>query len=512
MAARIPSDLIEMLKQQRVIPFIGSGVSAGVGLPDWDTLLRAIAAEVQGAPPYDQIHRFCQGDNLQIAEYLFLKFDKSIGPLRHRMAMLLNKHEPVIGSTPHVELVNLNPQQIYTTNYDEILEKTFGALGEPYAVVALPKHIALADRSKTQIVKYHGDLRYDSTLVLTESSYYSRLEFESPMDLKFRSDLLGRSVLFIGYSFRDVNIRIIWFKLMEMMRDVPEQDRPSSFIVRFERNEVLEELYRAVGIKTICLDPNGSAKNPADRTKLLGRFMLDLSLQSSDDAVMPGSDRRMYLSTGMISSVQEELASSRMRFSFNGRATGLLRHASNRRIPSELAPTLGEAFRVMGKSPRGVEAVPWALKYMDEGHFSPGAAYVVVRGLLQESGRKHVLSHSGLSWEKVWSLKLSPAECESLIKTLRAELNQHGMGMVDHDLAYAADLVKRIETGMLVAEPSADLMAQAAEALAAVELVYGSVKNLTVSSDSPPNLDDLIEEISAAIPDEDWLEPYDPSR
>ena len=124
-----------------------------------------------------------------------------------------------ISSTPHVELINLNPQQIYTTNYDEVIEQTYRRLEHPYSFVALPKHIAGSNKGKTQVVKYHGDLRYDQSLVLTESSYYNRLEFESPMDLKFRSDLLGQSVLFIGYSFRDINIRIIWFKLMEMMRD-----------------------------------------------------------------------------------------------------------------------------------------------------------------------------------------------------------------------------------------------------------------------------------------------------
>src|SRR5205085_5246238 len=139
------------------------------------------------------------------------------------------------------------------TNVDYLVETTFRELRLPYDTVALPKQVALARDQKTQIVKYHGDLRHEATLVLTESSYYSRLDFESPMDLKFRSDLLGRSVLFMGYSFSDINIRIIWFKLMEMMRDVPEADRPSSCIVRFERNPVLEELYQGVGIKTLCL-------------------------------------------------------------------------------------------------------------------------------------------------------------------------------------------------------------------------------------------------------------------
>ena len=64
------------------------------------------------------------------------------------------------------------------------------------------------------------------------------------MDLKIRADLLGRSVLFMGYSFRDINIRVIWFKLMEMMKDIPEEDRQPSYLVRLEPNPVLEVLDR----------------------------------------------------------------------------------------------------------------------------------------------------------------------------------------------------------------------------------------------------------------------------
>lgn len=202
MAFTLPDDLMEQLKERRVIPFIGAGFSAALGLPDWSTLLREVSKELDLKKDFDEIERCCQGDYLQIAEYLFLKCDRSVGPIRHVMSRVLQATATKL-STAHIELVNLNAPQIYTTNYDEEIEKTFRRLLQPYASVALPKHIAGADRTKTQIVKYHGDLRFDATLVLTESSYYNRLEFESPLDLKFRSDLLGRSVLFIGYSFRE---------------------------------------------------------------------------------------------------------------------------------------------------------------------------------------------------------------------------------------------------------------------------------------------------------------------
>lgn len=162
------------------------------------------------------------------------------------MTNALTASSSVVSSTPHVELLNLGAPQVYTTNFDDLIERTYRELHQPMEVVALSRDVATAAGKHTEVVKYYGDLRYDNTLVLTESSYYTRLDFESPMDLKFRSDLLGKSVLFIGYGFSDINIRVIWFKLMQMMRDVPKEDRSPSYIVRLEPNPVLEALFADV--------------------------------------------------------------------------------------------------------------------------------------------------------------------------------------------------------------------------------------------------------------------------
>jgi hypothetical protein len=274
-----------------------SGLSAGLGLPDWDALLAELAADIDGALSFEELKSFTNNDPLQIAEYLLLKCDGRIGAIRHIIERNMSATRHAVKSAPHVELVNLKASQIYTTNYDDLIEQTFRSVGLPYSLVALPKDVAMAESDKTQVVKYHGDLRHESTLVLTESSYYSRLDFESPMDLKFRSDLLGRSVLFMGYSFRDINIRIIWFKLMEMMKDIPAADRRASYIVRLDHNPVLEALYEAVGLHTIVLDPDGKASTTADRADILGEFLFELSLYA------PKGYSPSFVSTGLAANI-----------------------------------------------------------------------------------------------------------------------------------------------------------------------------------------------------------------
>ncbi len=344
-----------MLAERRVIPFLGAGFSAALHLPGWDETLSRLCSELEDAMTYEDLRRMCNNDLLQMAEYLYLRADRSIGPIRHRLSLDLQAAESPVTSTAHVELVNLAAPQIYTTNYDELIERTFRDLHQPVDVVALPKHVALANTRKTQVVKYHGDLRYDSTLVLTESSYYTRLDFESPMDLKFRSDLLGRSVLFMGYSFRDINIRIIWFKLMQMMKDIPSADRPRSYIVRFEKNPVLETLYESVGLRTIVLDPKGDAHTDEDRNKIFGQLMLELALRTSSSGRV-SEQKPAFISGGLIEAISDELTPESKTRRVLGRAFGagrlttLIGALSERTIPAALAaqipPVLHQIVRV----------------------------------------------------------------------------------------------------------------------------------------------------------------------
>lgn len=294
--SRVPVALAEATERNLLIPFVGAGMSATVGLPRWSELLARVAESLPSDIAYEALEKMCANDPLRVAEYLFLVAGKEIGPIRHRISQELALVGDPSASSPHVELVNLGARRIYTTNYDDVIERVLAGLGEPYTVVATVRHVAKSDGRTVEIVKYHGDLQWENTLVLTESSYYDRLNFESPLDIKFRSDLLGNSVLFLGYGFGDLNIRIIWHRLMAMMHGVDPEERPRSFIVRLERNPAREALDKAVGITTITLDDDGEP--PATR---LASFLLELSRSASSGGTIPGSETAMHMSGAFLS-------------------------------------------------------------------------------------------------------------------------------------------------------------------------------------------------------------------
>jgi hypothetical protein len=162
-----------------------------------------------------------RGTDLQILEYFRIK-RKNFAPLINWMVRLLAAPDAALAaSLLHRRLVELELCKIfYTTNYDEFLEQAFRASGRAVRVVATEEDIGF-EVSESQIVKYHGDLNNPDAMVMSEADYYKRMRLDGPMDLKLRSDLLGRAVLFIGYSFRDINIAYLFQIVNEMFKGLP---------------------------------------------------------------------------------------------------------------------------------------------------------------------------------------------------------------------------------------------------------------------------------------------------
>jgi hypothetical protein len=509
---QLPGELVSMVRERRIIPFVGAGFSSGLGVPGWEGTLSLLADQTEGSLPAAELLRYTGGDLLQAAEYLFLKCDRHIGPIRHALEQAVGGVHSSVLSSVHVELVNLGAPQVYTTNYDDLLESTYRLLGLPFTTVVLPKDVALADTERTQIVKYHGDLRHESTLVLTESSYYKRLDFESPMDLKFRSDLLGRSVLFMGYSFRDVNIRVIWFKLMEMMRDIPEADRRPSYIVRTEPNPVLEDLYHAVGLKTIVLQDGSDELRAEERTRLLGEFLMRLGEEASPQTI-PGQGSPRFLSTAALADARDQLVTFAERFPkgrlgtqpfFEPIHAGL--GAVDRLVRYRVPPGLGQdAMDVINNalslglvSPSGEAGIAQILR-----RFGPSneVTRYVVRLLMSPGGhlsqRHLLLGDDTIDWGTVWAGVIPQEDVEALGSRFRDELNYFLSEGYDEDLAFVIDAAKRVVLGQIFASQveGAKGIDRLKKLLGEVSKIIPGVPEYDPDPAGPPHVDVLVEQI-----------------
>ena len=240
--------LLSAYQKGNVILFVGAGVSMNLGLPSWSQLISHIAEDLG----YDPDIYNTLGDSLALAEYYRIKKGR-IGPLRSWMDR--NWHSDNIDLTKskvHEHIAKANFPIIYTTNYDRWIEKSLEHYGKSYTKIASVADIAEINKDNTQVIKFHGDFDDDKSIVLDESSYFERLEFESPLDIKFRSDVLGKSVLFIGYSLSDINIRFLFYKLSKLWKEnTAGGAQPKSYIFSPRPNPVQEAILDQWGISII---------------------------------------------------------------------------------------------------------------------------------------------------------------------------------------------------------------------------------------------------------------------
>jgi hypothetical protein len=222
-----PPELRRLYHQGRVIPFIGAGASMAVSWthdgtsirgPSWAELVEQ-GAELLGAEA--DLLRY-RGTDLQILEYLKSKFG-TIQPLINWLHQRMQAPEAALRASPlHNALCELTKSKLfYTTNYDNFLERSLRLAGRETTAIA-SEHDLSNSGSGTQVVKFHGDFDRPDSMVLSESDYERRMRLEHELDLKLRSDILGRVLLFIGYSFRDQNVAYLFRLVTDRFKSLPQ--------------------------------------------------------------------------------------------------------------------------------------------------------------------------------------------------------------------------------------------------------------------------------------------------
>lgn len=242
------SDIVDQMVEKKLVLFLGAGVSAAAaGLPSWRKLVEEMGQELN----YDKEVFLSSKDYLMLAE--FFKLKKGIKAFTELMKRKWQVDDEILrNNSIYSNIRKLNLPIIYTTNFDNCFERNQD-LDDAYpkyeTVYDLDSFIKRDDKLG-RYMKFHGDIDHENTIVVSEEQYYERMDFSSFMDICLQADIMGRSVLFLGYSLSDINIKLLLYRIRRTVKDhqkIPESyifvDKPDDI-----RSLVLEE---TKGIKMV---------------------------------------------------------------------------------------------------------------------------------------------------------------------------------------------------------------------------------------------------------------------
>jgi hypothetical protein len=258
-----PRELRDRYQDGRVLPFIGAGASMSVSWknengeevrgPSWGEMVNQ-AASLLGFADVELAR--VRGTDQQILEYFRIKHGNQIAKLTNWLSKLMDPPDDVLIDSPlHDELSKLDKSRLlYTTNYDNFVERAFRLKNIDTHVSAIEMQLGLGNYER-EVIKFHGDLDHPGQIVLTESDYEQRLRFSTPMDFRLRSDLLGRVILFIGYSFRDPNVSYLFRLFCDEFYEKGEGLRGTrAYIVVPDPSEFERALFAQRRIEVIGID------------------------------------------------------------------------------------------------------------------------------------------------------------------------------------------------------------------------------------------------------------------
>lgn len=246
----IPCDIVDSVKNGRCILFLGA---------------MAAAAEPPAGSPFDYAARLPSGktlstllakrcgytddddDNLQRVSLFFQCKENNS---RHSLIKALEDiiAESKVEPSPAMHMLAALPFRIIiTTNYDKLFEDALygaktsnGESKRPIVTVydpdrnGPPEPVPLDPlEAKPILLKLHGDIDKPNSIVITEEDYITFIHRMAnphfhPIHEKIRSRMMEWPILFVGYSLRDYNLRLL-FKTLRW--HVDPANYPLSFSV-----------------------------------------------------------------------------------------------------------------------------------------------------------------------------------------------------------------------------------------------------------------------------------------
>jgi hypothetical protein len=220
------SEIAERLWSGHASLMVGAGFSknADKKSPSWNDLGNSFYEKLYGKVPTEKDDGFYM-DVLKLAETVEAYFE------RKTLDDILHSNIPdkeIVPSEIHEILVQLPWTDIFTTNYDTLLERAAEKTTQKennYSVITNKEDLALS--KSPRIVKLHGSFPSQRPFVITQEDYRKYPKENAPFVNIVRQSLMENNLCLIGFSGNDPN----FLQWIGWVRDNLEKYAPKIYFI-----------------------------------------------------------------------------------------------------------------------------------------------------------------------------------------------------------------------------------------------------------------------------------------
>lgn len=213
----------EEILQGNISLFLGAGSSMQYNAPNWSDLISSV------------YKGYKNGNNVDKAQYAELKGINIKTEISKQTSLL--KIDVGEKKTYLNYLLNFDYKSIWTTNYDQIIEKVLDQKAKNYKPIYKYSHFKdLPYPGGCFLFKINGSYNDPKTIVVTKEDFINYRKSHEAYLILLKRELLCHSFLFLGCSFEDDILRICIKDILNCIENSDENYVTNHFAIIVEKN------------------------------------------------------------------------------------------------------------------------------------------------------------------------------------------------------------------------------------------------------------------------------------
>ncbi len=266
--------------------FVGAGFSQNANrLPgghrpaDWNELGDLFIEKARGHKPNTAEREYA--NVLRLAEEVECVCGRDVLQSLIKEAINDDRLEP---SDLFTELLSFPWKDVFTTNYDTLLDRASQSLNEQgkrlYSLVTTPQQIATT--SQPFLMKLHGDIKEPDTIIITEEDYRTYPSMHQAMISHIQHSIMLETLVLIGFSGNDPNF-IQW---LGWVKDALNSQQRKVYLLSVDKmSESVIKTFEKKNVIVVALhDFAGKGANPHKNVSAAIHYIAKLITQREDDA------------------------------------------------------------------------------------------------------------------------------------------------------------------------------------------------------------------------------------